>query len=438
MLKKLRRNDLIAAFLDLKGNPKACICTEPLWYIPYNLFIPFATVYMLELGMNDAQIGLLASIGMVLQMVSAFFGGVITDKLGRRRTTVTVDLISWTIPCLLWAFAQDFWWFLAAAALNSILHICSNSWNCLLVEDCPKSQLVNAFSLIQLCGLLAVFVAPLSALLVEEFSLVPVVRCLYLFACASMTAKFLILYRCSTETAQGRKRIEETRGVPVRKLLGGYREVLGKLLRSRSMLIALLVMVAYHVTDTTTVNFFGIYATQTLGVPESFLAIFPIIRAAIMLVFILLFQARVNRLPYRPVMLCGYGLFFLSHLLLLLAPAQNPWYLMLYTLVEACSLVCIVPRKDSLNAVFVDEQERSRVSALIFMAMVGAASPFGWIAGQLSSLDRRLPFVMNMVIFLIVGAAILFSREITRLDREHRAGAVPPAPAGNGPEGAAR
>ena len=47
-------------------------------------------------------------------------------------------------------------------------------------------------------------VAKKSGVLVEEFSLVPVVRCLYLFACASMTAKFLILYRCSTETAPGR------------------------------------------------------------------------------------------------------------------------------------------------------------------------------------------------------------------------------------------
>lgn len=419
-LPRLKSNEMIQSFIHLKGNPKACVCTEPLWYIPYNLFIPFATVYMLNLGLDDIQIGLLASIGMILQMVSAFFGGVLTDKFGRRKVTAIVDFISWSIPCLLWAFAQNFWWFLGAVALNSTIHICSNSWNCLLVEDCPKAKLVNVFSMIQMCGLLAVFVAPLSALLVQEFSLVPVVRCLYLFSCASMTAKFVLLYRYSTETAQGIKRMEETRHEPIHKMLLGYKDVFLKMIHSRAMLIVLLVMVAYHVTDTTTVNFFGIYATQTLNVPESLLAIFPIIRAAIMLIFILLFQPRVNRLPYRPVMLCGYGLFLLSHLLLIFAPHNNPWYLMLHTLVEACSLVCIVPRKDSLNALFVDEQERSRVSGLIFMAMVGVASPFGWIAGFLSSIDRRLPFVLNIAIFILVSVAVLCSKEITHLDRQIR------------------
>ncbi len=194
------------------------------------------------------------------------------------------------------------------------------------------------------------------------------------------------------------------------------------MIRSRAMLIVLLVMVSYHVTDTTTLNFFGIYATQTLHVPDSYLAIFPIIRAAIMLIFILMFQARINRLPYRPVMLCGYGLFMLSHILLLIAPHENPFYLMFYTLVEACSLVCIVPRKDSLNALFVDEQERSRVSGLIFMTMVGVASPFGWIAGLLSSVDRRFPFILNIVIFVIVSIAVLCSKEITMLDRKIRDG----------------
>ena len=422
IIDRLKSNELISAFLDLSGNPKACVCTEPLWYIPYNLFIPFATVYMFNLGLNDSQIGLIASIGMVLQMFSAFLGGVITDKFGTRKTSFVVDVISWSIPCLLWAFAQNFWWFLAAASLNSILHICSNSWNCLLVEDCDKSKLVNVFSMIQMCGLFAVFIAPLSALLVDHFSLIPVVRCLYIFSCLSMTAKFYLLYRFSTETKQGIKRMEETKHVSIFKLLAGYKDVFFKMIRSRAMLIVLLVMVSYHVTDTTTLNFFGIYATQTLHVPDSYLAIFPIIRAAIMLIFILMFQARINRLPYRPVMLCGYGLFMLSHILLLIAPHENPFYLMFYTLVEACSLVCIVPRKDSLNALFVDEQERSRVSGLIFMTMVGVASPFGWIAGLLSSVDRRFPFILNIVIFVIVSIAVLCSKEITMLDRKIRDG----------------
>jgi MFS family permease len=416
LLQRIQSNEIVRTFMELKGNPKACIATEPLWYIPYNLFSPFISVYMISLGLTDTQIGTLLSITMIIQLISSFFGGVITDKFGRRKTTVMVDIISWSIPCFLWAFAQNYWWFVVAAVFNGIMHICTNSWNCLLVEDCEKSKLVNAFSLVQMCGLLAVFFAPLSALLVKQFDLVPVVRCLYLFSCVSMTAKFLLLYRFSTETKQGKKRMEETRHLPIWSMLVGYKDVLLKMVHSRAMLLVLLIMVAYNLTDMVTLNFFSIYATQTLHISDSLLAIFPIIRAGIMLLFILIIQPRVNRLPFRPVMLCGYGLFVLSTLLLIFAPKNNTAYLMFYTLIEACSLTCIVPRKDSLAALFVDEQERSRVTGLMYVVILGLSSPFGYLVGQLSSINRVLPFVFNLVVFAVAIIAVLTSKELKRLD----------------------
>jgi hypothetical protein len=34
-------------------------------------------------------------------------------------------------------------------------------------------------------------------------------------------------------------------------------------------------------------------------------------------------------------------------------------------------------------------------------------SPFGWIAGQLSAIDRSLPFVLNMGLF-VIGAGLVW------------------------------
>ena len=120
---------------NLKGNPRICILIEPLWSIPYNLYLPYATVFMYALGIRDAQIGFLLSIGMVFQVAASFAGGVITDKLGRRLTTVIFDITSWSIPCLIWAFTESFAGFAVAAVLNSLWQITNNSWTCLLVED---------------------------------------------------------------------------------------------------------------------------------------------------------------------------------------------------------------------------------------------------------------------------------------------------------------
>ena len=56
-----------------------------------NLCLPYATVYMLALGLNDVQVGIVASIYMFSQMIFAFLSGAITDKLGRRLSTAIFD-----------------------------------------------------------------------------------------------------------------------------------------------------------------------------------------------------------------------------------------------------------------------------------------------------------------------------------------------------------
>jgi uncharacterized membrane protein YeaQ/YmgE (transglycosylase-associated protein family) len=76
-----------------------------------------------------------------------------------------------------------------------------------------------------------------------------------------------------------------------------------------------------------------------------------------------------------------------------------------------------------MQVVLVDAQERARIISLLYVIVIAFTSPFGWIAGNLSKLDRRLPFMMNII--LLLGGIILtylastiskqkFKRTITR------------------------
>src|SRR5690606_31673050 len=129
------RNPMISTLLNLRGNGRASVYTEPMWGLSMMLVLPYASVFMLALGVYDTQIGLLATISTLSQVVFGLLSGVITDKLGRRRTTAIFDVIAWAVPCLVWAFAQNFWWFLAASVINGAWQVTQNSWDCLLVED---------------------------------------------------------------------------------------------------------------------------------------------------------------------------------------------------------------------------------------------------------------------------------------------------------------
>ena len=78
---------LIATLKNLRGNARGIVLNEPLWGIPFNLYAPYVSVYMLALGLDDVQIGLIASIGLIFQVVWALLSGAITDKLGKTGIT---------------------------------------------------------------------------------------------------------------------------------------------------------------------------------------------------------------------------------------------------------------------------------------------------------------------------------------------------------------
>ena len=77
-----RQHALLQVLANNKGNPRTLILIEPLWGIPYNLITPFATLYMYTLGVTDVQIGLILSVTMVVQVIIAFLGGILTSWAG--------------------------------------------------------------------------------------------------------------------------------------------------------------------------------------------------------------------------------------------------------------------------------------------------------------------------------------------------------------------
>ncbi|MBE0698883.1 MAG: MFS transporter, partial [Anaerolineaceae bacterium] len=126
------KHPLVRTLFNLRGNQKSAVLTEPLWGIPFNLYAPYVSVYMLALGLKDVQIGLILSINLAVQLVSALLSGPITDKLGRRMTTMIFDFISWTIPAAIWAIAQDFRYFVVAALFNGVWRVTHTSWSCMV------------------------------------------------------------------------------------------------------------------------------------------------------------------------------------------------------------------------------------------------------------------------------------------------------------------
>jgi Na+/melibiose symporter-like transporter len=398
---------LFRTLFSLRGNPKSCVYTEPLWGIPYNLYAPYVSVYMLALGLHDSQIGLLVTIGMILQVFTALLSGPITDKLGRRKTTLIFDFFAWSVPTFIWAISQNFWYFVVAAIFNSTWRVTHTSWSCLMVEDADPDQLVDIYSWVYIAGLLAAFFAPIASLLINRFTLVPTMRGLYIFACIMMTAKFIILWFHSTETKQGAIRMEETRHQGLLSLLGSYGDVIKQVLHTPRTLYTLGIMLAMYTANTITNTFWGIIVTQRINIPEAHLALYPFARSIIMMFFFFLLMPRIKELHFRNPMAVGFAGLALSQIILVVIPEKSYFLLLISTLLEACSYATVSTQIDRMIVVTIDAQERARIMGLLLMVVIIFTAPFGWIAGKLSEINRVLPFILDLI-FYVTGIALVF------------------------------
>lgn len=403
----MKNHSLITALKNLRGNPRGCVYPEPLWGIPFNLYSPYVSIYMIALGLSDKQIGLIISVSWGFQILLALLSGVVTDKLGRRLTTLIFDIISWSVPAIISAFAQNFWYFLIAGIINSVWRITHNSWTCLMVEDADEDQLVDIYTWVYIANLLVGFVAPLAGILIGAFSLVPTMRGLYIFAAILFTLKAIVTYQMTQETQQGLVRLNETRHQSVFKMLGEYKGVFRGLLQSPQTLYTAGIMLVISISNLISGNFWGIIVTEKLHIPDQNLAIFPFVKSAIMLFFFFIVMPKIKQFHYKLPMTIGFLGFVVSQLFLITAPDQSYFFLLISTFLEACSFAAVSPLVDQMIVLTVNPKERARIQSILYVGVIMLTSPFGWIAGTLSTLNKDLPFILNIILFAI-GAVLAY------------------------------
>ena len=401
-INSIKRHPLMDVLITSKGNTKTLLLSEPLIGIPFELLAPFVTLYMFAQGISEVQIGIILSTTMVGQVFFSFFGGIIADKLGRKKATIISESVGWGLACFVWTISNNFWLFMIAVLLNSSDRIAMNSWQCMIVEDADQKKMLGIYTWVNIASLVAVFFAPIAGILIEAYSLVPVIRGIYLFFGINMVIKFFITLRLCTETTQGKIRIEETRSVPVKTLVLEYsNQVLPKIFRSSATVKIVLISAILHITTMIRNSFFGIYVTTKLDVAEGYLAFFPILNAVVMLIFMFGVQHKMEQVKDKIPLWIGLSVFAICKLMLILIPSGNMLLIVLYLLFIAISNALVTPRAQAMMQIAIDPHERARIMAIVMACTIAFAAPFGFFAGFLSSLDRRLPFVFAALLFVI-------------------------------------
>ena len=269
-----------------------------------------------------------------------------------------------------------------------------------MVEDAEERHLVHIWTWIMIFAVCSAFFAPLGGWFVARYGLIPAVRGLFIFGFFMLTAKFVVLYLYSHETARGIQRKTETQHRSILSLLGEYWSVFQQVLHSRPILAALSLMVITNIYATVSNNFWGVLFTTKLGFQEADISTYVAIRSVVMTVSFFVIGPRLTNLRrFRLPLWAGFAAFLVSQLLLVAMPPHAVSLLVVSIVLEAVASALVSPMTESLLALSMESDERARVSAMVYVALIVLISPFGWIAGQLSALNRSLPFALNSLLF---------------------------------------
>jgi hypothetical protein len=163
------------------------------------------------------------------------------------------------------------------------------------------------------------------------------------------------------------------------------------------------IMLALSICNLITGNFWAILATQKLQIPNADLALYPFARSALMLLFFFIIQPRIKEMHFKKPMLAGFGSYLLAYALLINLPEKSYFGLLVSVLLEASGMVVVGPLLDKMIVVTVNAEERARILSILYVMVIVLTSPFGWIAGSLSTANRILPFVLSLVLYALAA-----------------------------------
>ncbi|MEI7904748.1 MAG: MFS transporter, partial [Candidatus Firestonebacteria bacterium] len=166
----------IKAVREMKGNAWVMIWTTFFWSIPGAWIGVYSNLYMKDLGVTNIEVGLISTLTIFTQMLTILLGGYLSDRYGRKRVLIIVDIATWIPSMLLLIFAQNVWYFMLSVVIRNLGMMANPAWKCLCLEDVRQEQRGQVFSIMALVGSVSGLSGPLGGILVGYLGIVPAVR----------------------------------------------------------------------------------------------------------------------------------------------------------------------------------------------------------------------------------------------------------------------
>jgi MFS family permease len=401
-----RPSNIFDSFRILKGNTRISVMFEPLWGIPFVLFNFYLSLYMKEVGITDKEIGYLISIGFITGTVFSLFAGAVTDRLGRKRTTLIFDFISWPVTVLIYAISNSFLLFAIATITNSVGRIVGVSWNMMVIEDADNEQRIAAFNLLNIINISTGVIIPLAGILVNAFGVVRSERFFLYFAAISMGLMVIIRNHFYKESSVGKHILEYHKQNPVKNSLKNLLpfKAAGIFKKNPMAVMVVCIFILFNIyipLGTFNSLYFAPYMTEVLMLSKSAISILGGVYSAVMFIVFLLVIPLISRFNKMVNMIVGLIIQSVSLILLIIIPTKSMIITILCITLFAVGFGVFRPFIDSLLAEVTEGRERAGIYAIVNTITCVATALIAFVSGSIYLFNPRLLYIISIAILLI-------------------------------------
>lgn len=421
MSAKHKSGNIIQSFKKLKGNTRVSVLFEPLWGIPFVLYTFYLSLYMKSQGITDQQIGLLISIGFITGTFFSLFSGIITDALGRKRTTLIFDLLSWPVSLIIYFFAHNFWMFALAQIINSSVRIVAVSWNLMVIEDADHEQRVAAFNVLNIITISTGIITPVMGIIVKLMGVPHAERIFLAIATISMTIMILGRNHFYSETIIGKQIREQHNRKHIKDQFkkGLYRDTFALLKTNSELVLILGIFVLFNIyllIGTYSSLYFAPYLTEVVGIDKVSISILGGVNSGIMLLIFLFVIPVISRFSMLKNMIAGFIIQSMAMLLFTVIPLGSLSAAIINMVIFAVGFSVSRPFIDALLANATKGTERAGIYSLnnTLISISGAIT--GLASGYLYKLNPRLLYYISFGLLLICMSLIMVLLRKKRLE----------------------
>lgn len=400
--------------MKLERNARICRNCFFLWAIPYNIYYYYLSLFFEAEGFGTSDIALLMTVANASALFFSFIAAPIVDRMGRKNATFVFDLISSSLPCLLFLISGNLVVALIAQAITGMNRIMSTGYYLLMIEDTSEGNSIKAMNWFNISLVGAGLCTPIGGFAVSRMGIIAGEKLFLIVSFISMTSQAIIRHFLVNETPTGERMKEQRKSFSIRAMAGSYRGALKYMFSNKPILSAMIInglIYVYYTVGTTISLFFTPYFADYRGLSGVTLGTVGGIFAGGTLFSMILINPNIRQKHIYPATIISSLLSILGFALIIFCPMGNNVMLFLALAMVSLSYGVLKTIADGLLALQMTSEHSSTLYSFSFILSSVLSIAAIQILQKLYSGNPNWLFGSNAILVaLILLDALVFFR----------------------------